>query len=225
MNRVLASLVIKIEYCRALHRGSKEPSRPGSLSCLTAFEKRPISRFPAAKKPSISSFSSAFLPGTAQYVECDVTHSKQSLDSFLTGATTTHIRAASQRAAASLTGPRVRLGRTKDSVRKSPFLTGSAPQTEFVVTHSKQTLEKILTGARTHIKGPSSDASASDEIRAIRRWERYSTREIRNGDSQRRFAIGGDYGVETVHEVRKDVHLGGKMFSLRLCISADANAR
>jgi hypothetical protein len=34
----------------------------------------------------------------------------------------------------------------------SAFLTGSAPQTEFDVTHSKQTLEKILTGARMHIK-------------------------------------------------------------------------
>jgi len=33
-----------------------------------------------------------------------------------------------------------------------PFLTGSAPQTEFDVTYSKQTLKKILTGARTHIK-------------------------------------------------------------------------
>jgi hypothetical protein len=33
-----------------------------------------------------------------------------------------------------------------------PFLTGSAPQTEFDVTHSKQTTEIILTGARTHIR-------------------------------------------------------------------------
>src|ERR1700735_1209922 len=33
-----------------------------------------------------------------------------------------------------------------------PFLTGSAPQTEFDVTHSKQTTEKFLTGARTHFK-------------------------------------------------------------------------
>jgi glucoamylase len=33
-----------------------------------------------------------------------------------------------------------------------PFLTGSAPQTEFDVTHSKQTPEKFLTGSRTAIK-------------------------------------------------------------------------
>src|ERR1700685_383426 len=36
--------------------------------------------------------------------------------------------------------------------RFRPFLTGSASQTEFAVTHSKQTTEKFLTGARTHIK-------------------------------------------------------------------------
>jgi hypothetical protein len=35
---------------------------------------------------------------------------------------------------------------------RSPFLTGSAPQTEIDVTCSKQTTEKFLTGARTHIK-------------------------------------------------------------------------
>src|ERR1700734_4334714 len=34
----------------------------------------------------------------------------------------------------------------------APFLTGSWSQTEFAVTHSKQTTEKFLTGARTHIK-------------------------------------------------------------------------
>jgi hypothetical protein len=33
-----------------------------------------------------------------------------------------------------------------------PFLTETAPQTEFVLTHSKQTTEKFLTEARTHIK-------------------------------------------------------------------------
>ena len=32
-----------------------------------------------------------------------------------------------------------------------PLLTGTAPQTEFRATHSKQTTEKFLTGARTHI--------------------------------------------------------------------------
>jgi hypothetical protein len=36
--------------------------------------------------------------------------------------------------------------------RQMQFLTGSAPQTEIDVTCSKQTTEKFLTGARTHIK-------------------------------------------------------------------------
>jgi hypothetical protein len=44
-----------------------------------------------------------------------------------------------------------------------PLLTGSALQTEFGLTYRKQTTEKILTGARTHIKetrsGQHSDAS------------------------------------------------------------------
>ena len=33
-----------------------------------------------------------------------------------------------------------------------PFLTGSASQTEFPVTHSRQTIQKFLTGARTQIR-------------------------------------------------------------------------
>ena len=33
---------------------------------------------------------SAFLPGSARYVECDVTHSKQTAATFLPGATTAH---------------------------------------------------------------------------------------------------------------------------------------
>jgi hypothetical protein len=94
---VLPSLVIKIEYCRALHRGLKEPSRPGSLSRLSATctpwraEKAPISRFPATKKPSVSTFASAFLPGSAQYVESDVTHSKQTTATFLPGSRFAHL--------------------------------------------------------------------------------------------------------------------------------------
>jgi hypothetical protein len=107
---VLPSLVVKIEYCRTLHRGSKEPSRPGSLSCLPATctpwraEKAPISRFPGTKKASVSSFASAFLPGLPRAffakgsvcqgaflpgsglrVESAVTHSKQTTATFLPG--------------------------------------------------------------------------------------------------------------------------------------------
>ena len=43
----------------------------------------------------------------------------------------------------------------QDSVKISkwsrPLLTGSGSQSEFDITHSKQTAEKFLTGARTHI--------------------------------------------------------------------------
>jgi len=38
------------------------------------------------------------------------------------------------------------------SNRFGPLLTGSASQTECDVTHSEQTMEKFLTGARTHIR-------------------------------------------------------------------------
>jgi hypothetical protein len=87
---MLASLVIKIEYRRTLHRGSKEPSRPGSLSRLPDAEHAPTSRFPATKSPSISCYTPAFLPGSAQYVECGVTHSKQTTATFLPGSRFAH---------------------------------------------------------------------------------------------------------------------------------------
>ena len=52
---------------------------PPSLngSARASFERRSVSR-------------STFLPGSAQYVECDVTHSKQTTATFLPGATTAH---------------------------------------------------------------------------------------------------------------------------------------
>ena len=42
----------------------------------------------ARTKPSISCSAAAFLPGSAKYVECDVTLSKQTTAPFLPGATT-----------------------------------------------------------------------------------------------------------------------------------------
>jgi len=51
--------------------------------------------------------------------------------------------------AVSLRGPRIAGRGSRPLV---PFLTGSATQTEFVVTSRKQTMGKILTGARTAIK-------------------------------------------------------------------------
>jgi hypothetical protein len=87
---VLPSLVIKIEYCRALHRRSKQPVRPSSLSCLPSActpcraDKSPITGFLATRIPSVSSFSSAFLTETASHSEIPVTHSKQTRGTFLT---------------------------------------------------------------------------------------------------------------------------------------------
>jgi seryl-tRNA synthetase len=53
----------------------------------------------------------------------------------------------------------------------APFLTGSGSQTEFDVTHSKQTTEKFLTGARMHIKdfnfSHDSAAQAAPEVRSL----------------------------------------------------------
>jgi hypothetical protein len=89
----------------------------------------------AAKKPSISSVTAAFLTETDPHSEIAVIHSKQTTATFLTGTRIAHF------------GSRM----PSRDARNSAFLTGSYPQTELAVTHSKQTLEKILTGARMHI--------------------------------------------------------------------------
>jgi dTMP kinase len=131
---------------------------------------------------------SQFLPGSGLRAECDVTHSKQSIASFLPGATTAcrlsfpgwNIQRAyacktpqavarsmqfvhrlsekwtalnhSFRAGSSARAFACALSRVPMNVDFEPFLTGSAPQTEFAVTHSKQTTETFLTGARTAFK-------------------------------------------------------------------------
>jgi hypothetical protein len=163
---MLASVVIKIEYRRVLHQ---DP--------VGILRKRTIPSFPATKESSISCFAAAFLPGSAQYVECDVTHSKQSTATFLPGATTAprgfrqgtafypELRRAavpslvssiqfhcSFRAGSPARAFACTLDPATATVDFSPFLTGSASQTESSVTHSKQTTETFLTGARTAIK-------------------------------------------------------------------------
>ena len=135
--------MIKIEYCRTLHRSSKEPHRSSSLSFLPATEKAPICGSPATKIPSVSTFSAAFLTETTSHSEIAVNHSKQTGGTFLTE---TRIARSS---AFPTSVPGAFFG--TNSSRPRPFLTGSAPQTELTVTHSQQTLEKILTGARMHI--------------------------------------------------------------------------
>lgn len=64
------------------------------------------------------------------------------------------------RVAVSLRGPRI-AGR--GSRPRAPFLTGSASQTEFDVTPTKQTMGKFLTGARTAIKVAQSRAEFRTE--------------------------------------------------------------
>ena len=63
--------------------------------------------------------------------------------------------------------------RSPISVRKRPFLTGSAPQTEFDVTRSKQTTEKFLTGARTHIRIFKSGTGRTQNLAQVNRRNRY----------------------------------------------------
>jgi hypothetical protein len=181
---VLPSLVIKIEYCRTLHRGPKEPDRRGSLSCLPASctprraDKASTSRFPVTKSPSISCYAPAFLPGSGKYVECDVTHSKQTTATFLPGS---RIASRGSRQGTASAVPSLvchdeeksfRAGSLAraftcalacpgefpaglpralfagGSVCSTPFLTETASHSEMAVTHSKQTIATFLTGAR-----------------------------------------------------------------------------
>jgi hypothetical protein len=73
-----------------------------------------------------------FLPGSAQNVECDVTHTKQTVRKFLPGATTACQRSAFRHGF---------FGSTE-------FLTETASHSEIDVTHSKQTTGEFLTETR-----------------------------------------------------------------------------
>jgi hypothetical protein len=173
---VLAFLVIKIEYCRALHQNAipascppqisnfppVDPMNPDRIPLPREFRRIHPERYrreciregssPATTKPSISSVSPAFLPGTAQYVGMAVTHSKQTTEQFLPGARIACSRALNARnSRPTIKGctPLPNTFRAATSARDVAFLTGSASQTEIAVTHSKQTTEQFLTGART----------------------------------------------------------------------------
>jgi hypothetical protein len=100
-----------------------------------------------------------FLTETDSHSEIVVTHSKQRSGAFLTG---TRIGYQAIRNLTNLLPGMLAGGRGSRSLfcpptalifigfceEFRPFLTGSAPQTEFDVTLSKQTTEKFLTGAR-----------------------------------------------------------------------------
>ena len=72
----------------------------------------------------------------------------------------------------------------------APFLTGSAPQTEFVVTHSKQTTVEFLTGARTAIKDAQFRAEFRTELQARRK------KESRSRDAAEQGKIPLNIGIE-----------------------------
>jgi hypothetical protein len=143
---VLASLVIKIEYHRALHQDSVGIPRQYTTPS-----------FPPAKKLSISSFSAAFLPGSAQYVEMAVTHSKQTIATFLPGS-----RIARQPFQSPSKITHLIPLTCPDPGRVSHFLTGSGSQTEIAVTHSKQMSGAFLTGARI-VRQPQHRSSETPE--------------------------------------------------------------
>ena len=127
----------------------------------------------AVEKPREYAHSSQFLPGSAQNVEFVVTRSKQTAGEFLPGSRIGQCRArtsiaeplsnrehellesslthrkqsvASQSNRELSTNPRC--GNSRSLIAVPRFLTGSASQTEFDVTHSKQTTAHFLTGAR-----------------------------------------------------------------------------
>jgi Xaa-Pro aminopeptidase len=83
--------VIKIEYHGTLHKEIIPAPCPPIIPSSLAPRKLSVSAVAGATKSSKSGFLGAFLPGTAQYVESDVTHSKQTTEKFLTGART-HIK-------------------------------------------------------------------------------------------------------------------------------------
>jgi len=63
-----------------------------------------------------------------------------------------------------------------------PLLTGSAPQTEFRATHSKQTTEKFLTGARTHISIFNFSSFVTQNLVQLIQRRRYLTNPGRSSD-------------------------------------------
>ena len=127
----------------------------------------------AVEKPREYAHSSQFLPGSAQNVEFVVTRSKQTAGEFLPGSRIGQCRARTSIAEplsnrehelleSSLTHRKQSVashsnrelstnppcGNSHVLIPVPQFLTGSGSQTEFRVTHSKQSNNEILTGTR-----------------------------------------------------------------------------
>jgi hypothetical protein len=75
---------------------------------------------------------------------------------------------------------------TSKCVSGRPLLTGSAPQTEFLATHSKQTTEKFLTGARTHIRIFNFSPFATQDLSQLIQRRRHQTNPKRSNDNASR---------------------------------------
>jgi len=72
--------------------GARTATRRNTISTLKTQKLAPVN---LGKPGDIQEFP-AFLPGSAQKVECDVTYSKQTIAPFIAGATTAHCRLAAQ---------------------------------------------------------------------------------------------------------------------------------
>jgi hypothetical protein len=90
----------------------------------------------------------AFLPGFASRVEIAVTHSKQTVATFLPGS---RIGTSTPRVTHGESAPLAERGRHHQF---ASFLSGTAPHIEIGVTHSKQTVATFLPGARTGSMAP-----------------------------------------------------------------------
>jgi hypothetical protein len=113
----------------------------------------------------------AFLPGSAQQVECAVTHSKQSTATFLPGS-----RIASKHRTFSTPAPQ-KLAWVKPRNRYltqgfNTFLTETALHSKTAVTHSKQSTGTFLTGARIASLAQSKSSNISSKLSEERAWLR-----------------------------------------------------
>ena len=124
-------------------RYRKQTSKPRLTGSRIVTRHLEIPSHSVAQRSGFYKWSRPLLPGSAQNIENDVTYSKQTIGEFLPGATTRigHFEFFAYPLAQ-------RTGFYKWS---RPLLIDSDTPTEFVATYRKQTTEKFLTGARTHI--------------------------------------------------------------------------
>ncbi len=126
--------------------GGPRPQQ-ASASAFRGSLKAAVDRRSSPHRSACSAEFLAFLPGTAQQVEFDATHSKQSIGAFLPGATMGCQCIEPRRPATP------KLARVKQRNRYfihefRAFLTETDSQTELLVTRSKQSTDAFLTETR-----------------------------------------------------------------------------